>query len=70
LKIITIAKKSGILQGTILLEINNCEHSIATITIAAGLSRNYAVEISKGIKLAKYVKFCELHTKTFGTSSE
>lgn len=37
-------------------EINNCENSIAMITMSAGLSKNYAVEISKGIKLARYVK--------------
>ncbi|CAC9644871.1 FIG00710469: hypothetical protein [bacterium endosymbiont of Bathymodiolus sp. 5 South] len=49
------------------LEINNCEHSIATITIAAGLSRNYAVEISKGIKLAKYVKCKSIVDEQFNT---
>ncbi len=49
------------------LEINNCEHSIATITIAAGLSKNYAVEISKGVNLAKYVKCKSTVGKEFNT---
>lgn len=43
------------------LEINNCEYSTATIAIAEGLSKNYAVEIAKGVKLAKYVK-CKENT--------
>jgi hypothetical protein len=38
------------------MEIKNCQQSIIFITTSAGLSKNYYVEISKGIKLAKYVK--------------
>jgi len=45
------------------LEINHCEHSTETITIAAGLSKNYAVEVWKGVKLAKYVR-CKLIVDT------
>lgn len=37
-------------------EIKNCPQSVETITISAGLSKNYAMEISKGIKVSKYVK--------------
>ena len=40
-------------------EIKKCLQSVETITISAGLSKNYAMEISKGIKLAKYVR-CKL----------
>ncbi len=49
------------------LEINSCAYSTATITIAAGLSKNYAVEISKGIKLAKYVKCRSIVDEEFNT---
>jgi hypothetical protein len=42
------------------MEIKNCQQSIIFITTSAGLSKNYHVEISKGIKLAKYVK-CKLN---------
>jgi hypothetical protein len=38
------------------MEIKNCQQSIIFITTSAGLSKNYHVEILKGIKLAKYVK--------------
>jgi hypothetical protein len=38
------------------MEIKNCQQSTIFITTSAGLSKNYHVEISKGIKLAKYVK--------------
>ncbi len=37
-------------------EIENCPESVEIITISAGISRSYAVEISKGIKLAQYVR--------------
>jgi hypothetical protein len=38
------------------MEIKSCQQSIVFITTSAGLSKNYSVEISKGIKLEKYVK--------------
>lgn len=49
------------------MEINNCEHSIATITIVAGLSKNHDVEISEGVNLAKYVKCKSTVGKEFNT---
>lgn len=50
-------------------EIKNCKQSVETITISAGLSKNYAVEISKGIKLSKYVKCKSIINDKFDTRS-